>query len=175
MAGRLPVVRITVGSLLPRSSEANHVTVVVDHFEGAQAVLGVGQGLVHRNGAADVLLVQRVGVGGVDVGVPARPFVARMIRLRMNLGGNRLEADHHAVPPDERPEIISVAVVVPIASALVGDFKAELGLIEVEARLKILDNKARDDTVESGHGPIVARGLISRTQPGLAAEHIIFL
>jgi hypothetical protein len=141
--------------LFPRSSEANHVAVVVYHFEGAQAVLGVCQGPVHRNGSADVLLVQRVGVGGVDVSVPARPFVAGMIRLGMNLRGNRLEAHHNAVPADERPEIL--AVVVPIASAPVGDFKAEFGLVEVEARLKVLDDKARNDTVEDGHGPMVAR------------------
>jgi len=144
-----------VGLQLPRPSETQHVTVVVDHLKCAQAVLGVCQALVHRNGPADVLFVQQVGVGGMDVGVPARPFVARMVRLRMNLRSNCLEAHHHTVPPDERPEIIFVAV--PIASTLVRNFKAELGLVEVEARLKILDNKARNNSVESSHGPMVAR------------------
>src|SRR5579863_5981259 len=118
-----------MGLLFPWSSEAEHVAVVIYHFEGAQAVLGVFQGLVHRNGSADVLFVQRVGVGGVDVGVPARPFVARMIRLRMNFGGNRLQTDRHAIPADKGPEILAV----PVASALMRDFETELGLVEVEA------------------------------------------
>ncbi len=71
-----------------------------------------------------------------------------MIGLRMNLRGNLLEVHHNAVTPDERPEILAV----PVASALVGNFKAELGLVEVEARLKILDNKERSNAVEGGHG-----------------------
>jgi len=66
-------------------------------------------------------------VGGVDVGVPSRPFVARMIRLRMNLRGNRLQHHHDAVTPDHRPEILRD----PVASALVLNFKPELRLIEV--------------------------------------------
>ena len=103
---------------------------------------------VHRSGSANVFFLQRFGVGGVDVGVPSRPFVARMIRLRVNPRGNRLEHHHDAVTPDNRPEILGG----PIASALVLNFKPELGLIEVESRLKILDNKEGNDTVEGRHG-----------------------
>ncbi len=66
----------------------------------------------------------------------------------MNLRGNRLEHHHDAVTPDHRPEILAL----PIASAFVLDFKAEFGLVEVEARLKILDNKEGNDTVERRHG-----------------------
>ena len=66
----------------------------------------------------------------------------------MNLRGNRLKADHHAVPADEGPDTLAD----PVASSLIGDFETELGLAEVEARLKIIDNKARSDTVERGHG-----------------------
>src|SRR5579872_7044233 len=141
-----------LGSDFPWPSEAEHVTVVVDHFEGAEAVGGVCERLVHRNGPADVLFVERVGVRGVDVGVPARPFVAGMIGLGMNLRSNRFEAHHDAVTSDERPEILAA----PIASAFVRNFKTELGLVEVEARLKIIDNKAWNDTVESRHGLMVA-------------------
>jgi hypothetical protein len=133
---------------IARSSEAEDVTIVVYYLECSKAVLGVFQVLVHRNGSADVLFIQRVGVGGVDVGVPARPFVARMIRLRVNLRDNRLQTDHDTVPADKGPEILAD----PVASSLIGNFEAELGLVEVEARLKILGNKARSDTVEGGHG-----------------------
>jgi hypothetical protein len=139
--------------LLARPSEAEHVAVVVGDFECAKAVLGILQRLVHRNGSADVLLVQRIGVGGVDVRVPARPFVARMIRLWMNLRGDRLQTDHRAVSADEGPEVLCVAV----ASALVSNFKTELGLVEVEARLQIIDNKAWSDAMERSHGSMVAR------------------
>lgn len=66
----------------------------------------------------------------------------------MNFGRNRLETNHNVVTPDECPEILAVAV----ASALVLDFKAELGLVEVEGRLKIIDDEARNDAVERGHG-----------------------
>src|SRR4051794_20986139 len=69
----------------------------------------------------------------------------------MNLRDNRLEADHHAVSADKGPEILSVA------ASFVGNFETELGPIEVEGRLKIIDNKARSDAVERGHRPIVAR------------------
>src|SRR6266568_2803992 len=93
---------------------------------------------VHRSGSANVFLVQRVWVGGVDVGVPSRPFVARMIRLRMNLGGNRIE-NHHDAVTDERPEILAD----PVASTLMSNFKTELGLIEVEAR-------SRFSTIKNG-------------------------
>ena len=88
------------------------------------------------------------GFGGVYVGVPARPFVARMIRLRINLRGNLLQIDHHAVSADKGPEILSVAV----TASLISNIETELGVIEVEARLKILDNKEGNDTVEGRHG-----------------------
>src|SRR2546430_12761037 len=67
---------------LARAPEAEHVTVVVYDFECAQSVRGVFQMFVHRSGSANVFFVQRVGLGSIDVGVPSRPFVARMIRLR---------------------------------------------------------------------------------------------
>src|SRR5438128_6515890 len=97
-------------SALARASEAEDVTVIVYHFECAQSVRGVFQMFVHRSGFANVFLVQRVGVGGVDVGVPSRPFVARMIRLWVNPRGNRLEHHHNAVPPDHRPEILALPI-----------------------------------------------------------------
>ena len=142
-----------MGSQLAWATEAEDVTVIVYYFEGAKAILGVCEWLVNGNGPADVLLIQRVGIGGVDVGVPARPFVARAIGLRMNPGRNGLEANHNVVTPDECPKILAVAV----ASALVLDFKAELGLVEVEGRLKIIDDEARNDAVERGHGLMVSR------------------
>jgi hypothetical protein len=76
-----------------------------------------------------------------------------MIRLWMNLRGNCLQTDHCAVSADEGPEVLSVAG----ASALVSNFKTELGLIKVEARLQIIDNKAWSDAVERSHGSMVAR------------------
>ncbi len=84
----------------------------------------------------------------MDVGIPTRPFVARMIRPRMNLRGNRLQTDHHAVSADKGPEILSMAV----TASLISNFETQLGLVEVEARLKIIDDKARSDAVERGHG-----------------------
>jgi hypothetical protein len=152
-----------VESQLARPSEAEDVTAVVNHFEGAEAVLGVCERLVHGNGSADVLFVERVGLGGVDVGIPARPFVAGMIRLRMDLRGNRLQTDHHAVSADEGPEIVCVVV----AASLVSNFESEFGLIEVDARLKIIDNKAGSDAVEGGHGTMLARSWRVGSNEGL--------
>src|SRR5438128_2314316 len=135
-------------SALARASEAEDVTVIVYNLECAQSVRGVFQMFVHRSGSANVFFVQRVWVGGVDVGVPSRPFVARMIRLRVNPRGNRLEHHHDAVTPDHRPKILAV----PVPSSLMRNLKTKLGLVEVEARLKILDNKKRSNTVERRHG-----------------------
>ena len=71
-----------------------------------------------------------------------------MVRLRMNLRGNLLEHDHDAITLHHPPKILAV----PVSSTFVGNFKTELGLIEVEARLKIRDDKEGSDAVEGRHG-----------------------
>jgi hypothetical protein len=76
-----------------------------------------------------------------------------MIRLRMNIGGNLLQVDHHAVSPHECPEVFGVR----IASALMRNFKTQLRAVKVETGVKILDNKEGSDTVQRRHGLMVAR------------------
>src|SRR5690349_3937373 len=66
--------------LLQRPPKAQHVSVVIDDLEGAESVAGISQLPMHGSLAADELLVQRIRIVGVDVGVPAGPFVARMVR-----------------------------------------------------------------------------------------------
>ena len=62
--------------LLYRPPKAQHVSVVVDDLEGPESILGIGKLAMHGNMPAGELFVQCVGIIGVDVGVPAGPFVA---------------------------------------------------------------------------------------------------
>jgi len=124
-----------------RPSEADHIPAVVDDLESSKAVAGVGKRAVHGYGLRDVLRIQRVGIGSVNVGIPARPFMAGMIWLGMNLRRDGLEHDHYAVTLDDAPEIFAVSV----SSTSVGDPKAQLGAIKIEACLEIVhDEKGRD-------------------------------
>ncbi len=126
-----------------RPAEAKHVAIIVEDFKCAEPVTVIFQRPMHGNIFTDVLPIQRVGVGSVDVGVPAGPLVTRVIRNRVNVRGNCLETNHYRVSADKSPEIIPL----PIATALVSDVKTELGAVEIQARLQIVHNKTRDDGV----------------------------
>lgn len=124
-----------------RPSEADYIPAVVDDLESSKAVAGVGKWAVHGYGIRDVLRIKRVGVGSVNVRIPARPFMAGMIGLRMNLRRDGLEHDHDAVALHDTPEIFAVS----ISSTCVGDRKAQLGAIKVQACLEIVyDKKGRN-------------------------------
>jgi len=71
------------------------------------------------------------------VGVPTGPLVARMIRLRVDLGHNSLEHNHHAIALHDSPEVPAVSV----ATALVSNLEAKLRPIEVKAGLQVVHNK----------------------------------
>ena len=124
-------------------SEADHIPTVVDDLESAKAVAGVFKRAVHGYGLRDVLRIQGVGIVSVDVCIPARPVMAGMIGLRMNLRCDGLEHDHYAVALHDAPKIFAVS----ISPALIGGSKAQLGAIKVEARLQIVYNKKRRDGI----------------------------
>src|SRR5579862_248380 len=54
-----------------RTSEAEHVATVVDHFKGPESVARVGQFAVDWNNLADELAIQRIGIGSVNVCIPS--------------------------------------------------------------------------------------------------------
>lgn len=120
-----------------RPSEADDIPAVVDDLESAQAVAGVAKRAVHGYGIRDVLRIQRVGIGSVHVRIPARPFMAGMIGLGMDLRRDGLEHDHDAVALHDAKEVHAV----PISSARAGDRKAQLGAVKVQAGLEIVNDK----------------------------------
>src|SRR4051794_2139921 len=99
---------------------------------------------MHGSLAAYELLIQRVGIVGVDIGVPAGPFVARMVRLRMDLRCDRLEVQHDPVASNDGEEVISGS----IASALIADLKPQLGLVERKRGGQVVDNKKGSNRVQ---------------------------
>ena len=124
-----------------RPSEADHIPAVVDDLESSKAVAGVDKWAAHGYVIRDVLRIKRVGIGSVNVRIPARPFMAGMIWLGMNLRRYGLEHDHYAVALHDTKEIFAVS----ISSSCVGDLKAQLGAIKVEACLEIVyDKKGRN-------------------------------
>ena len=80
---------------------------------------------------AEELCVERVGIAGEDVSVPASPFVARTIRLGMDLRRNVLEHEHHLIAPDDRPEVLAVSV-----TSGVQDLEPQPGLVELSVPSK---------------------------------------
>jgi hypothetical protein len=63
----------------------------------------------------------------------------------MNFRTDVFEHDHHAITPDESPEI-----------AFVSDFKAEFRAVEIKTRLQVVNNEERRDAVEQR---LAARGI----------------
>jgi hypothetical protein len=127
----------TLGFLRP--AEADDIPAVVQDLESPKPVARVGKWLVHGYGFRDELRIKRVGIGSVHVRIPGRPFMARTIWLGMNLRRDGLEHDHYAVALHDAKKIFAVS----ISSAGVGDRKAQLGAIKVEARLEIVYDKRR--------------------------------
>ena len=125
--------------LFLRPSEADHIPAVVHDLESSQAVAGVAKRAMHGDGIRDVLRIKRVGIGSVNVRIPARPFVAGMIGLGMNLRRDGLEHDHDAVALHDTKEIFAVS----ISATSVGDLKAQLGAIKFEACPEVVYDKKR--------------------------------
>ncbi len=99
---------------------------------------------MHRDLPGLELCVQRVGVAGVDVGVPPGPFVARMVRLWMDLRGDGLEHKHDLVASDEGPEVVGWFV----AASFVEELESQFGLIEVEGLAQVVNDEEGGDAVQ---------------------------
>lgn len=96
---------------------------------------------MHGHSFCDVFRIKRVGIGSVNVGIPARPFMTGMIGLGMNLRRDGLEHDHDSVALHDSEEILANS----ISSTCVGDVKAQLRAIKVEAGLEMVyDKKGRN-------------------------------
>jgi len=106
----------------------------------------VGEFLVHGNLPADKLLVQRIGIVGIDVSVPSGPFVAGMIWLWMDFGRDRLEVQHDLIASHENPIVVDVA----IASALVPNIEPQFGLVERNRSFQVVDDEKRRNTFQHG-------------------------
>ena len=130
--------------LLYRPPKAQHISVVVDDLEGPESVAGIGQIAMHENLLAGELFVQCVGIVGVDVGVPAGPFVARVVRLGMYLGRDRLEVQHDLIASHEGPEIRPLSV----AAALVANVEPQFGLVKRNRGVQVVNNKEGSNTVQ---------------------------
>src|SRR5579862_1768337 len=99
---------------------------------------------MHRDLSGMELCIQRVGVAGVDVGVPWCPFVARAVRLWMDLRRDGLEADHDLVASDEGPVVVAFCV----AASFIQKPEAQFGLVEVEGFAQIIHNKGGSNAVQ---------------------------
>src|SRR5258708_12460024 len=93
--------------------------------------------------------LQRVGIIGADVGVPAGPFVTRRIRLWMDLGCDGLEEEHSSVANQDGPEVVSVSV----TTTLMKNVEPQLGLIERQRSAQVVDDKRRSRTFQHTKPP----------------------
>src|SRR4029077_14412007 len=123
--------------LVNGAPETQHVSAVVCDLEGSESIARIGQFSMHGHLAAYELCVQRVGVIGADVGIPASPFVTRRIRLWMDLRCDGLEEEHRQVAHQDGPEVVSIAV----TATLMKNAEPQLGLIERERRAQVVDDK----------------------------------
>src|SRR5688572_21746655 len=78
--------------------EGKDIPVGIGDLEAPQPVVYERQLLCERGTALAELVEERVGVQGVDVGVPTSPFVTGVVWLWKHVGQNRLEHDADAVP-----------------------------------------------------------------------------
>ena len=123
--------------------EAQHISIVVDDLKGPEPIVGIRQLAMHGNLPAGELFVQCVGIICVDVCVPAGPFMARMVRLRMDLWRDRLEVQHHPVASNDGEEDRSDSV----AASLVANVEPQLGLVENNRGVEVVDNKEGSNAV----------------------------
>src|SRR5215467_15067517 len=133
------------------AAKTEDVAAVVEDLEGTESVVGIGQFAVHGDFPAYELCVQGVGIIGVDVGVPGRPFVTRTIRLGMDLRGDGLEHEHDSVASKNGPEIL---VCLSVASSLIANVESQLGLIERKRSRQIVDNEKGSNTVQHGESAV---------------------
>jgi len=89
---------------LQRTTEENHVAVVVLRFEPAQAVVRVPQWLMELHPSGCELARQGVGIGRVDERVPPRPGVARVIGDGMHGCVDHLHHNANLISLQDREE-----------------------------------------------------------------------
>src|SRR4029077_4838770 len=150
---RWPDLPIAPNLLLNRPPKTQHISVVVDDLEGPESIVGIGQLAMHGNLPGGELCIQRVGIVGVDIGVPASPFVARMVRLGMDLRSDRFEVQHDLIASNDGPEVISGS----IASALIANVKPQLGLVERKRSGQVVDNKKGSNRVQHSATDVAPR------------------
>jgi len=141
--------------LLNGAPETQHVSAVVGDLEGSEPIACVGQFSMHGHLPAYEFCVQRVGIIGTDVSVPASPFVTRRIGLWMDLGRDGLEEEHGSVAYQDGPEVVSV----PVATTLMKDLEPQLGLIKRKCRAQVVDDKRGSRNVQ--HSRVAADSKIA--------------
>ena len=130
--------------LVDGAPETQHVSAVVGDLEGSESIVRIGQFSMHGHLPAYELCVQRVGIIRADVGVPARPFVTRRIRLWMDLRCDGLEKEHRSVAYQDGPEVVAVSV----TTTLMKNVEPQLALIERKRRAQVVDNKRGSRTLQ---------------------------
>src|SRR5262249_50535259 len=80
--------------------------------------------------------------------------MTRTIRLGMYLGRDGLEHEHDFVASKDGPEIV---VCVSVASSLITNVEAQLGLIERKRSGQIVDNKKGSDTVQHSESALESK------------------
>jgi len=123
--------------LVNGAPKTQHISAVIGDLEGSESIARAGQFPMHRNPPAYELRVQRVRIVRAEVGVPASPFVTRMIRLWMDLGRDGLDHEHYPVASDDGPEVSFGSV----TTTFVKNVETQLGLIERKRGAQVVDNK----------------------------------
>lgn len=88
----------------------------------------------------------------MDIGIPTGPLVLRVIWLRVDLGRDRLQHNHHAISLHDRPEVL---IIPPIPATPVSDFKTQFPAVEIQARLQVVYDKERSNAVQRWHGAML--------------------
>ena len=103
--------------------------------KGPESILGIGQLAMHGNLPAGELLYIPSGSSGVDVGVPAGPFMARVVLPRMDFGCDRLEHEHDLAASNNGEEVRPA----PVTASLVANVESQPGLVECNCGVQVVD------------------------------------
>lgn len=133
LAGSLPEVNdeSLIKSLIHRPPKAQHVSIIVGDLESPQTICCVRKLPMYRNIFAKKFCVECVRIAGEDVSVPPGPFVARTVRLGMDMGCDALKANHDLIAARECPEVIDLF----FAATFMQDLKPKTRFIEINRRL----------------------------------------
>src|SRR5262245_60606340 len=94
--------------LVAQPKEGNDIPVAIGDLEAPEALVYERQLLHERRAAPAELVAKHVGVEGVDVGIPASPFVAGAVWTWKHVGKDRLE--HDADPVSAHSAVVRVSV-----------------------------------------------------------------